>query len=109
MGLKVAINKKSFEKNGKPFFYLADTCWSAFTNINENDWKYYLQYRKRQGYNVLQINILPQWDASATDLNHSPYQKDEKGNYQFDKLNDSYFNHARSMCEVCLLYTSRCV
>ena len=49
MGLKVAINKKSFEKNGKPFFYLADTCWSAFTNINENDWKYYLQYRKRQG------------------------------------------------------------
>ena len=78
MGLKVAINKKSFEKNGKPFFYLADTCWSAFTNINENDWKYYLQYRKRQGYNVLQINILPQWDASAADLNHSPYQKDEK-------------------------------
>ena len=43
-------------------------------------------------------------DASATDLNHSPYQKDEKGNYQFDKLNDSYFNHARSMCEVAKEY-----
>lgn len=47
---------------------------------------------------------MPQWDASATDLNHSPYQKDEKGNYQFDKLNDSYFNHARSMCEVAKEY-----
>ena len=97
---------QSYGSGVKPSIYLqaSNTCWSAFTNINENDWKYYLQYRKRQGYNVLQINILPQWDASATDLNHSPYQKDEKGNYQFDKLNDSYFNHARSMCEVAKEY-----
>ena len=31
---------------------LYTSCWSAFTNIPENDWHYYLQYRKRQGYNV---------------------------------------------------------
>lgn len=104
MGLKVAENKKNFEKDGKLFFYLADTCWSAFTNINENDWKYYLQYRKRQGYNVLQINILPQWDASANDLDYSPYQQDKDGRYRFDKLNETYFKHARSMCEVAKEY-----
>ena len=55
--MTLTIHKKNFIKDGKPFFYLADTCWSAFTNIPENDWHYYLQYRKRQGYNVLQINF----------------------------------------------------
>lgn len=98
MAITVADNKLSFLKDGKPFFYLADTCWSAFTNMKEADWEYYLQYRKRQGYNVLQINILPQWDASATDLQHYPYICNEEGVYQFDQINDSYFTHAREMC-----------
>lgn len=104
MGLKIAKNNRNFENNGQPFFYLADTCWSAFTNINESDWKYYLQYRKRQGYNVLQINILPQWDASGTDLNYVPFSQDENGNYQFDKINDDYFDHAKKMCEIAKEY-----
>lgn len=47
------------------FFYLADTVWSAFTNIDLTDWAYYLKVRKEQGFNVLQINILPQWDRSV--------------------------------------------
>ena len=50
--------------NGKPFFWLADTCWSAFTNISDDDWQEYLDLRARQGFNVLQINALPQWDLS---------------------------------------------
>ena len=86
--MTLTIHEKSFIKDGKPFFYLADTCWSAFTNIRENDWHYYLQYRKRQGYNVLQINILPQWDASGTDLNYVPYALKEDGGYDFTKINE---------------------
>ena len=66
--MSLTIENNILMKNGKPFFYLADTCWSAFTNIKDNDWDYYLDYRKSQGFNTLQINILPQWDASATDL-----------------------------------------
>lgn len=65
--MSLTIENNILMKNGKPFFYLADTCWSAFTNIKDNDWDYYLDYRKSQGFNTLQINILPQWDASATD------------------------------------------
>ena len=102
--MTLTIHKKNFIKDGKPFFYLADTCWSAFTNIPENDWHYYLQYRKRQGYNVLQINILPQWDASGTDLNYVPYVLKEDGGYDFTKINDDYFQHAKRMCEIAKEY-----
>ncbi len=35
MGLRISKNKRHLEKEGSPFFYLADTCWSAFTNIDE--------------------------------------------------------------------------
>lgn len=102
--MTLTIHEKSFIKDGKPFFYLADTCWSAFTNIRENDWHYYLQYRKRQGYNVLQINILPQWDASGTDLNYVPYALKEDGGYDFTKINGDYFEHAKKMCEIAKEY-----
>ncbi|WP_303032735.1 apiosidase-like domain-containing protein, partial [Dubosiella newyorkensis] len=68
--LQVAKEATYLTKDGKPFFYLGDTCWSAFTNISDGEWAYYLNKRKAQGFNVLQINILPQWDASQTELNY---------------------------------------
>ena len=37
--LTIAENKKHLLKDGKPFFYLADTCWSAFTNITDEEWE----------------------------------------------------------------------
>lgn len=99
MTLTIAENKRTFEKDGKPFFYLADTCWSAFTNITMEEWDYYLSLRKMQGFNTLQINILPQWDASGTNLNYSPYEKDAQGNFIYEHLNKEYFTHAEEMCE----------
>ncbi|MDQ0360183.1 apiosidase-like domain-containing protein [Breznakia pachnodae] len=99
MGLTINKELNTFEKDGKHFFYLADTCWSAFTNITDDDWDYYLDYRKNQGFNVLQINILPQWDASATGLKYSPYAKHEDGSFDFNSLNQEYFNHAAGMCK----------
>lgn len=92
--LQISENKKTLLKDGKPFFYLADTCWSAFTNITDDEWDYYLYKRKVQGFNTIQINILPQWDASVTDLDYKPF---EDGNPHC--LNDAYFRHARAMCE----------
>lgn len=91
--LQIAKNQKTFVKDGKPFFYLADTCWSAFTNITDDEWDYYLYKRKAQGFNVLQINILPQWDASATDLDYQPFLDEDPY-----RLNDAYFEHAARMC-----------
>lgn len=92
--LKIAENKKNLTRDGKPFFYLADTCWSAFTNISDQEWDYYLDKRKAQGFNVIQINILPQWDASGTDLDWKPFVDNDPM-----KLNDAYFEHARKMAQ----------
>ena len=52
MNITISENKRYFKKNNKNFFYFADTCWSAFTNIDLDSWEYYLQYRRRQGFNV---------------------------------------------------------
>lgn len=92
--LRIAKNHKTLEKDGNPFFYLADTCWSAFTNISEEEWEYYLYKRKAQGFNTIQINILPQWDASDTDLNYNPFI--DNNPYQ---INMDYFKHAYQMCK----------
>lgn len=91
--LQIAENKKTLLRDGKPFFYLADTCWSAFTNITDDEWDYYLYKRKAQGFNTIQINILPQWDASATDLDWKPFVDGDPF-----KLNDAYFAHAKELC-----------
>ena len=89
----LTTNKQNILKDGKPFFYLADTCWSAFTNITDEEWDYYLYQRKCQGFNALQINILPQWDASSTELDYKPIL-----NNNWHQLNDDYFAHAKRMC-----------
>lgn len=100
MTLTIADNQRTFLKNEEPFFYLADTCWSAFTNISLSDWEYYLQLRKTQGFNTLQINILPQWDASGTQLHNYPYPTEDKKHFKFEQVQMEYFNHARTMCQM---------
>ncbi len=92
--LTISENKKSLKKNGQDFFYLADTCWSAFTNITDEEWDYYLYKRKVQGFNSIQINILPQWDASETELNRAPFVNGDPM-----QLNEAYFTHAKAMCQ----------
>lgn len=96
--LQIDENRRGFLKNKKHFFYLADTCWSAFTNIEEEDWRYYLNLRRQQGFNALQINILPQWDACETKRNCFPLPTEDRVHFQYTKWNDDYFIHARKMC-----------
>ena len=99
------VNNRRFEKDGKTFFYLADTCWSAFTNISMNDWRHYLKKRKAQGYNVIQINVLRQWDASTISDGKvwEPFElvsNDGTRVYDYSKPNEEYFNHAEEMLKV---------
>lgn len=97
----LTVKDKHIYLGKQKFFYLADTCWSAFTNIPFDDWKYYLNYRKAQGFNVIQINVLKQWDASGKDLGIYPFEVDFKqdGSYEFDytKINKEYFDRAEKM------------
>ena len=54
--------------DGVPVFWLADTVWSVPAHATLEEWRHYLTRRAAQGFNVVQINSLPQWDASGPPL-----------------------------------------
>lgn len=97
--IQVCANQRTLERDGQPFFWLADTCWSAFTNITEDEWIRYLDLRKEQGINVLQINTLPQWDRGGTTLQYHPFPTDDGARYSFDRIRPEYFARAARMCQ----------
>lgn len=97
--LTIDPSKSFFLRNGKPFFWLADTVWSAFTNVTKYEWREYLQYRHLQGFNVLQINVLNQWDASTPYLRF-PFRRDAQGDYSSFELDEDYFAFAEELLEM---------
>lgn len=92
---------KYLYKDGKRFFYLADTCWGAFGSIDMPDWRYYLDSRKAAGFNTIQINVLRQWDSSLPIREPFAITNHEDGTYEYDfnKINESYFDNAVKMLE----------
>jgi hypothetical protein len=96
--LTVSASQDYLLKNGKPFFYLADTAWMAFSNLPLGDWPRYLAYRRRQGFTALQISILPvTHDTSMSPDNLDPFLSDKEGNWDFNVYNDAYFDKAERM------------
>lgn len=101
------IKNNRIYKDGKPFFYMADTCWSAFTNISMENWNYYVNYRHSQGFNCIQINVLKQWDSSGDELNLYPFPIKKDGNergahftFDYSKINTAYFDAAEEKLAV---------
>ena len=96
--IAISDSRDHFVRNGHPFFYLADTLWSTFTNVSFEEWEEFLNYRKMQGFNVLQMNILPQWDRSQSDHDTiEPFQTTSQGEWDFYTPNEEYFTRARQM------------
>lgn len=102
--LTISKSKDLILSDGKPFFYFADTVWSAFTNITFEDWEEYLEKRKSQGFNTLQIDILPQWDRCLPDLNIHPFEIDANGKYIYESFNEAYFDRAEKMLEIAVKF-----
>lgn len=99
MKITVNNNQRTLLRDNQHFFYLADTCWSAFTSIREEEWQLYLEKRRSQGFNTLQINILPQWDRSRGTLDILPFEE-KNGNYDFSQLNIAYFERGKRLCQL---------
>ena len=57
--LSISSNKRFFQtKDGKPFFWLGDTGWLLFSKTSREDAVEYLQIRKDQGFNMVQVMVL---------------------------------------------------
>lgn len=98
--VRINDEKTGFELDGKPFFYLADTCWSAFTNITLEDWEFYLTRREQQGFNYFQVNTTPQWDRQLPDLGIYPYASEDGIKQDFTRPQHEFWDRARTMCEM---------
>ncbi len=98
--ITISKTKDHFIREGKPWFYLADTVWSAFTNATEKEWEAYLDYRAEQRFNTLQINILPQHDRSDSANDMLPFDTGKDGRYDFRKPRREYFDRAAKYCEM---------
>ncbi|QMW04620.1 glycoside hydrolase family 140 protein [Spirosoma foliorum] len=58
--LKVNSNHRSFQdEKGKPFFWMGDTAWELAHRLDRQETETYLETRRRQGFNVIQVVALP--------------------------------------------------
>lgn len=63
-GVRVASDGRSLERtDGSPFFYLADTAWTALTRLTLAEMDAYLADRASKGFTVIQTILVP-WDAA---------------------------------------------
>jgi hypothetical protein len=96
--LRVSDTGDYLLKEGRPFFYLADTVWAAFANLSLETWERYLRYRRAQGFNAVQISILPiTHDTSTSEHSEQPFLPDTEGNWNPYRLNEAYFSKAEEM------------
>lgn len=98
--LKINENGRTFLLDGQRFFYLADTVWSAFTSATMDEWEFYLEKRWSQGFTVLQINMMPQWDRCMSDVGVYPFETKNGITFDYTKWNETYFDRAKIMCNM---------
>ncbi|MGY6744657.1 MAG: glycoside hydrolase family 140 protein [Cecembia sp.] len=65
--IRISENQRFFQnKDGTPFFWLADTAWELFHRTTKEEAKYYLETRANQGFNVVQAVALAELDGLNT-------------------------------------------
>lgn len=85
--LRVSEDRRTLtEADGTPFLYLGDTDWSVVWKGRPGEWATFLDRRAAQGFNVLQVSLIP-WRWDYTDV---------EGNRPFDDMDptrphDPYF------------------
>lgn len=57
--LRISENRRFLETSqGQPFFWLGDTAWLLFQNLNREDTLRYLDDRRSKGFNVVQVMVI---------------------------------------------------
>jgi hypothetical protein len=95
---RLTVEGGAFLRGGRPFLYLADTAWSAFTNPTDDEWRSYLDQRAEQGFTAVQIDLLPQWDRTLLPTGTDPLRRDAEGRVVWDGWDAQYLDQARRRC-----------
>ncbi len=97
---EISKDLTTIKKDGKPFFMLSDTVWMAFQKLSIKEWKEYIRFRKEQGFNVVQISVLPiSHDNGVGHDDIEPFMLKE-GKYDFESFNEAYFDKAKEMLQI---------
>lgn len=101
MRLSIAPTGDRFLRGRTPVFLLGDTVWAAFSRASLSQWETYLERRRRQGFNVAYISVLPiVHDRSEAADDRQPFHLDGRGHWDLDRPDESYFAHAQAMVEM---------
>ncbi len=94
--IRISPDRRNFETaGGKPFFWLADTGWTMTTRLTLKEIDEYLADRKRKGFNVIQLILVP-WDARRNGnlSGEKPYLDDDMA-----RPNPRYFDHVEKVLD----------
>ena len=92
---KLAISEDGLriqKSNGTDWFWLGDTAWSLFQELNREDAEYYFSTRASQGFNVIQAVIVMGWGRRWNYPNaygDQPFLDDDSNN-----PNEDFWQHA---------------
>jgi len=91
--LKISPNGRYFvDQNGKPFFYLGDTCWLLFQRPNREELDEYLKDRAAKGFTVIQAYVLRGLDKKHPDGNSSLLEATPLIDRDPGRPNEKFFN-----------------
>ena len=94
MRLKVSPNGRYFvDQDGKPFFYLADTCWLLFQRLDHDELDEYLKDRAAKGFTVIQAYVIRGLDQRHPDGNSSLLGESPFIDRDPTKPNEAYFRN----------------
>ncbi|MDJ0752226.1 MAG: glycoside hydrolase family 140 protein [Ardenticatenaceae bacterium] len=94
--IKISENGR-FLSTYQPFFWLADTAWELFHRLDLAETEFYLETRRRQGFNVIQAVILAELDGlhTPTAQGHVPLLGDDPA-----RPNEYYFRHVDQVIDL---------
>ena len=113
--LQVSANGRYFvDQEGKPFFYLGDTCWLLFQRPNREEVDEYLKDRAAKGFTVIQAYVLrglgkkhPDGNSSLLDATPFIDRDPTRPNEEFFKNVDYVVNRANELGLVMGLVTAK--
>jgi hypothetical protein len=113
--VKVSPNGRYFvDQNGKPFFYLADTCWLLFQRPDHDEVDIYLKDRVAKGFTVIQAYVIRGLgkrhpDGNSSVLGEPPFVDRDatRPNEAFFKNVDYVVNRANELGLVMGLVTAK--